>query len=39
MLKKHGYKYYMAYECRIPEPVESNLEKSLGYVKKLIEEV
>ncbi|MCS7113464.1 MAG: sugar phosphate isomerase/epimerase family protein [Nitrososphaerota archaeon] len=35
LLKKHGYRYYMAYECRIPEPVESNLERSLEYVRKL----
>jgi len=39
LLKKHGYRYYMAYECRIPEPIESNLERSLEYVRRLIGEV
>ncbi|MBS7641997.1 MAG: sugar phosphate isomerase/epimerase family protein [Candidatus Bathyarchaeia archaeon] len=39
LLKKHGYKYYMAYECRIPEPTELNLERSIGYIRSVICEV
>lgn len=39
VLKEGGYKYYMAYECRIPEPHEESLRKSLSYIKKIIGEV
>ncbi|HDJ89228.1 MAG TPA: sugar phosphate isomerase/epimerase [Thermoprotei archaeon] len=39
VLKNGGYKYYMAYECRIPEPYEESLRKSLSYIREILGEV
>lgn len=39
VLKELGYKYYMAYECRVPEPKVETLKKSLEYLKGILEAI
>ena len=36
VLKDIGYKYYMAFECRVPEPRIESLKKSIEFLRKLI---
>jgi len=38
VLVKGGYKYYMALECRVPEPRLENLQKTVSFLKETIAE-
>jgi len=35
-LKEIDYRYFMAFECRIPRPIEESIRKSLAYLRSLM---
>jgi len=39
VLKEIGYEHFMAMECRVPEPKEESLKKSLEYLRGIISQV